>query len=783
MNSQQNTNKNLLQLPVIRNLLLLFLFTILPLIGCSTAQKSVRPTAEQLTVATEEEEQAKLAWQKGDFVQAINNWEKALNSDKSQDNIRQQCQLQDNLSQAYQSVGQLRTARTALETAQRLAEELHDPELNATILNHFGSIYQLSRNFDLAQHSFQQGLEIAEKGDSSKIAAALYNNQGNLFSAMGKKTEAAESYLRSIDLSKSGKNTLLLATAQINYAAVIMAEANRKLEASSILDQALENLHQVEDSHAKASALIRLGLAYQDLPERNKYQTNLPLQVFSEAAEITERIGDRRTLSYARGYAGEYHRKEQNLLTALELTRQAVLAAQQAGATEALYRWQWQSARLLNELGERGAAIAAYRRTVYSLQSIRQEMDSCNGNSASQFRKTASVVCFELVDLLLQRSKIEKNPEKQTSLLMETRDLLELLRVYELRNYFKDDCIDVAHSNTVKLDNLSKTAAVIYPILLENRTELLVSLPTGLKRFSLAVSKKTLLQEVKIFRQMLEKRTTKEFLPHAQKLYDDLIRPLETDLHSAGVDTLVFVPGGILRTIPLAALHDGKQFLNNTYATVLTPGLNLIDPHPVNRQNIRMIVAGLTKPTQGFPALPYVEPELQAITSLFPSTVLQDEDFVTQKFKESLQQESFNVLHIASHGQFKNDVEQTFILSFDGKIAMSTLGEDIGYLRFRQEPLDLLVLSACETAAGDDLAALGLAGVAIKSGARSAVATLWHINDAATAILIEEFYRQIQNPTVSRATALQQAQLKLEHDPRYEHPAYWSPFLLINNWL
>ena len=104
-------------------------------------------------------------------------------------------------------------------------------------------------------------------------------------------------------------------------------------------------------------------------------------------------------------------------------------------------------------------------------------------------------------------------------------------------------------------------------------------------------------------------------------------------------------------------------------------------------------------------------------------------------------------------------------------------------LQFRKEPLDLLTLSACETAAGDDLAALGLAGVAVKAGARSALATLWHINDAATSILIEEFYRQIQNPKTSRAVALQQAQIKLVHDPRYEHPAYWSPFLLINNWL
>ncbi len=782
MNSQRNADKNPLQLPLLGNLFVLFLFTMLPLTGCSTAQRSVPPT-KQLAITAEDQDPGKLAWQRGDFTQAIKDWDKALNADKNRDNIRRQCQLQDNLSQAYQSIGQLRSARTALETTQQLAEGLNDPELNATILNHFGSLYQSSGEFDLAKHSFQQGLDIAERDNNNEIAAALDNNQGNLFFAMGKNAAAAESYQKGIGLSRSGENPLLLATVQINFVAAIRGEGSRKREANSILDQAQETLRQVENFHPKACALIRLGLSYQDLSKKNQYQTDIPLQLFSEAKEIAEKIGDQRTLSYALGYAGKYHKEKQNLLTALELTRQAVLAAQQVGAAEALYRWQWQTASLLNELGKRATAIAAYRRTIYTLQSIRQEMDSCNGNSASQFRETASVVCFELVDLLLQRSEIETDPEKQTSLLMETRDLIELLRVYELRNYFKDDCVDVAHSNTVKLDNLSKTAAVIYPILLKNRTELLVTLPTGLKRYTLTVDNQTLTQEVREFRRLLEKRTTREFLPHAQRLYDDLIRPLEADLHSAGVDTLVFVPGGILRTIPLAALHDGKQFLNNSYATVLTPGLNLIDPHPVNRQNIRIIVAGLTKPTQGFPALPYVEQELQAITSLYPSTMLLDEEFVTQKFKESLQQESFNVLHIASHGQFKNDVDQTFILSFDGKIDMSTLGEDIGYLQFRPEPLDLLVLSACETAAGDELAALGLAGVSIKAGARSAVATLWHINDAATTILIKEFYRQIQNPAVSRATALQRAQLKLEHDPRYEHPAYWSPFLLINNWL
>jgi CHAT domain-containing protein len=107
----------------------------------------------------------------------------------------------------------------------------------------------------------------------------------------------------------------------------------------------------------------------------------------------------------------------------------------------------------------------------------------------------------------------------------------------------------------------------------------------------------------------------------------------------------------------------------------------------------------------------------------------------------------------------------------------------VGVFRFRDDPLELLTLSACDTAAGDDRAALGLAGIAIKAGARSALATLWNINDEAAVGLVLDFYRQLKNPATSRAVALQRAQLKLIENPRYEHPGFWSAFLMINNWL
>jgi CHAT domain-containing protein len=233
----------------------------------------------------------------------------------------------------------------------------------------------------------------------------------------------------------------------------------------------------------------------------------------------------------------------------------------------------------------------------------------------------------------------------------------------------------------------------------------------------------------------------------------------------------------------MAALHDGKNFLISKYAVAITPGLNLSDPHPINRENIKILAAGLTDSVQGFPPLPNVSAELQAIKNLYTGNQLVNQNFLNSVMEKELRDKQFTILHIASHGQFESDVRKTFLLTFEDRLTMDQLDQFVGFYRFREEPLELLTLSACETAAGDDRAALGLAGVAVKAGARSALATLWYINDKASSILVSEFYRQLQDRSISRAIALQHAQLKLLNDRSYQHPGYWSPFLLINNWL
>jgi len=323
-------------------------------------------------------------------------------------------------------------------------------------------------------------------------------------------------------------------------------------------------------------------------------------------------------------------------------------------------------------------------------------------------------------------------------LLTEARDVVELFKVAELRDYFRDDCVDLALAKVTKLDVLAQSAVIVYPILLPDRTELLVSLRSGLKRVTVPVDADRVTQEVDSFAGSSKSGRRASSCRTPSSCTDWLIRPLEPELDAARTKTLVFVPDGALRTIPMAALHDGQRFLIAKYALATTPGLNLTEPRPVNRDNTRVLALGVTKAIQGFPPLPNVAAELQSLARMFRTTALVDESFTLANVERSLKDEPFTIVHIASHGQFGGDPQSTFLLAFDDKLTMDRLGQFIGLFKFRDNPLELLTLSACDTAEGDDRAALGLAGLAVKAGARSALATLWNINDPVSAELVAD---------------------------------------------
>ena len=189
----------------------------------------------------------------------------------------------------------------------------------------------------------------------------------------------------------------------------------------------------------------------------------------------------------------------------------------------------------------------------------------------------------------------------------------------------------------------------------------------------------------------------------------------------------------------------------------------------------------MTTARQGFPPLPRVEQELEQINNLVASQVLINENFTRTDFQAKIDRESFSTIHLATHGQFSSQAEDTFLLTWADKINVKDLG-NVLQQRNSNYPIELLVLSACETAEGDNRAALGMAGVAMRSGARATVATLWAVQDDSTALFMSEFYRGLTQSNITKAEALRQAQLSLLNNPKYHHPYYWSPFVLIGNW-
>jgi CHAT domain-containing protein len=352
----------------------------------------------------------------------------------------------------------------------------------------------------------------------------------------------------------------------------------------------------------------------------------------------------------------------------------------------------------------------------------------------------------------------------------------------EIQDYFQDDCVAAYLSQSVTLDEVAANTAIVYPIILPNRVEILVSFKSGIKQYTVPVDGRTVIGEVRNLRKNIE-RPGSQYLQHATKLYDWMIRPLERDLVGQKIELLTFVLDRSLRTIPMSVLYDGNRFLIQKYGLATTLGLTLTDPRPLNRENVQVLLNGLTEGVQGFPPLPSVSDELSAINDNFAGLLLQNKDFTKANMQEALLHQSFSIIHIASHGQFDSDPNNTFLLTYGSKMTMDELTGILEPSRFREEPVELLTLSACQTAIGDDRAALGLAGVAIKAGARSALASLWFVDDAATARLMKEFYGNMGKGSNSKIEALQQAQMSLLQEKDFQHPAFWAPFILIGNWL
>jgi Uncharacterized protein conserved in bacteria len=727
-------------------------------------------------------EQARRFFDQGAFEEAALAFSKASERYASQGRKSEEVRALLGLAESYRALGHHRRSLELLKRALPIAQAGGDKSLTASVLGSLGESYFLLGMTEQAQEPLRSSIALAREAGNLDVLAVSLNNLANVLASQGNEREAQLYYAEGVGLAKGAGNAAMAAKALINQARMAVQQ-NKQKDAVRLLALALPATQALDNSHNKAYGLIAIGALYRTLGRESPELSLKAHASLKEAAQVAEALGNHRAVSYALGYLGGLYEDQRRYDEALELTARAEFAAQLTQAPESLYQWQWQAGRLLKAQGDIQGAIDAYRRAIYNLKSLRADLSFAEQGSSVSFRRAFAPIYFELADLLLKRPASLTNPQEIQFSLLEARDTIEQLKSAELEDYFQDDCVTELKARITTLDRLAPKTAVLYPVLLPDRTELLLSLSDGIKQFTAPVRAETLTAEVREFRKPLEKRTTHQYLRHARTLYDWLIQPLEPVLHANAVTTLVVVPDGVLRTISLAALHDGKQFLINKYALAVTPGLTLTDPHPLTRENLEVLLNGLSVPVQGFPPLPYAAEELDAIRALYAGKILKDQAFQVGNVEQALTETPYSMVHIASHGQFKSDPRKTFILTFEDKLTMDGLAQFVGLSQFRGRAVELLTLSACQTAAGDDRAALGLAGIAVKAGARSALATLWFINDRASSLLITEFYQALQDPDRSKAEALRHAQLTLLKDTRYRHPGYWSPFLLIGNWL
>jgi CHAT domain-containing protein len=493
-------------------------------------------------------------------------------------------------------------------------------------------------------------------------------------------------------------------------------------------------------------------------------------------------LADPRAQAYALGTLGGVYEQTQQWSQAQDLTQQALLLAEGIEAPDIAYRWQWQLGRILkapgNPQANTQAAIAAYTKAVNILKSLRSDLVAINPEVQFSFRDSVEPVYRELVSMLLQSGGNQPSQDN----LKQARDVIESLQVAQLDNFFRLACLN---AQPVDIDQIDKTAAVIYPIILADRLEVILSLPNhSLRHYATRIPQHQVEYTIEQLRQKIVTRTSQEFLPISQQVYSWLIRPLESELENSQVKNLVFVLDGSLRNIPMAALHDGQHYLLEKYNIALTPGLQLLTPQPLARGRLRTLVAGITASRQGFSALPGVQVELNKIKSEVPTRELLNQQFTTTALEDEVKSFSAPVVHLATHVQFASKVENTFILTWDSRVNVNELNAILQNREINNSgAVELLVLSACKTATGDKDAALGLAGLAIRSGARSTLATLWVVSDEATTAVMGQFYKDLADTKVTKAEALRRAQLTLLKNPTFKHPYFWAPYVLVGNWL
>ncbi|MCU0779056.1 MAG: CHAT domain-containing protein [Akkermansiaceae bacterium] len=691
---------------------------------------------------------------RGEFVQAGEIYLEQAGRAKRSGNLSEAIGSLMNAAGCLKMSGDITAAGFHADLARQWMGEEPPKELLLEWLALKGSVLALGKRPEGASDILEKALRLSEEGADPALRADLFNDLGISYSSRGAHTAAMKCFDQAAGLASGcGDLGKLIRARQNHLVAAFQAWADLRNEIRQIEEvrppMSSEKLPQVaakaelDASLAAADEVLATLTAEGYLSLRLRLTAAMAAQRsgaaemanrwFGSALEIARASGDpAMEASALMGLAEQYGEAGRHAEALLLLAEARSFAQNLPGPEQA--KLEVLTAESRHAIAPGSAASGdAIRRAVAAVEGIRSDLARTQmiSDLGRGFREFAGRPYLLLADHLLRASG--NDGEAGPARLREARDAIESFKTWELDDFYRDDCVNLALSKSRDLDRLGDPAvAILYIIPL------------------------------------------------------DVIAPAIGHLRSLGVKHLVFVADGSLGNIPLGVLYDpaGKRFLIKEFSVSIAPGISLLGGSGKPVADREVLAAGLSEAVQGFPAIPAVLSEIRGVARIYPSSVLlENAEFTAARVDDEIKNSSVGLVHLASHGEFTGRAGGCFLLTHDGRITLDDIEGMIRPKKFTETPVDLLCLSGCRTAAGDDRAALGLAGAGVKAGVRSVVASLWYVEDSTTAELMSDFHRRLRDQAAGgKAAALRGAQLELlKRDPN-AHPSLWAPFILIGEW-
>ncbi|GAB4178121.1 MAG: hypothetical protein Fur006_10320 [Coleofasciculaceae cyanobacterium] len=820
------------------------------------------------------------------FQQAIELYQKALEINRKLSNTQAEAYTLVNQSESYLALGQFKQGIEAAQQSVAIFQRIGDRNGEATALTALGSAYYFTGEYQQTIILNQQSLELYRKLGNQYGEVNALINLGNVYHALGQYPQSIEAEQEALTIARQLgiRSTEAVAISNQGFSYNMMGQYQKALE---LHQQSLAIAREIGNRYLEANALVNIGFDQDKLKQYSQ-----ALDTYQQALAITREIDNPRYEGYLLDYLGNVYQALKQPHQAEELYQKSLAIARDIGDREREGRVLNSIASLYAEQNQPDLAIIFYKQSVNVRESIRQNFRKLSHEQQESYTQTVAGTYRALADLLLAQGRV-----------LEAQQVLELLKIQELRDYTRDtrtggttqgttlnpleQPIPAAYNDkialgnqltqceqqkcpqrsqliaqreaandkfTILVDRLKKLlreqeikdpaqlqsneftraaqdvilanpntkTVLIYPLVLDDKLWLVWGSQAGKAGIvfdskEIPVTRKQLSATVGELQTLLSNRNSnlKDLQKVSQQLYQWLIAPIRPQLEQNGVKQIVFSLDRATRYIPMAALHDGKQYLIENFAisTILTAKTDTYDKLSANIQDDPVLGLGVTQAVPGFAPLPAVKAELDGIiripnnpqdsNGIYPGLELFDRDFTETALREKVS--DYRILHIATHGQFvPGNPEDSFLVMSDGKkLSIPTIRSITALANTH-----LVVLSACETGKGGvDKEGLEVAGIGhyfLLSGAKSVMASLWLVNDPATSLLMRRFYQNLSQGNISKAEALRQSQLDfiqgkltvkdttdragsrryIEGQPSVDslaHPYYWAPFILIGN--